>query len=395
MSLDLTLDSLFRRNAARHPDAPALADPPDRDSITGEPPRLLTYAQADRAVETLAQILQQSGLSPGSVVAMQLPNVVESVIAPLAALRAGLVPALVPLLFRRHDAVAALAQAHAKALVTCARVGDCDHGQLALEIAAELFPIRVVFGFGPDLPDGVVALDDWPAPDALDATPPASEIVTFEATPEGPAAVTHDTASLLAAGLSVHERGGMAGRAAILSTLHLASFAGLSAVLLPWLFTGGALVLHHPFDADILSEQIARHRPKVLAVPEAVLPALARSHLLDAGSVTTLVSVSRAPQRVPAASLWPEGRIRLVEVDARAEPGFTAVGGCRFDMQAVQDIVRQADRGAVIAALPHALCGHRLAGHCAEPEAMQAALQAMGQNPLIVEAFSARAATPR
>ena len=43
-----TLDDLFRRAAARRPDAIALIDPPNRASFTDGAPRRLTYAQADR-----------------------------------------------------------------------------------------------------------------------------------------------------------------------------------------------------------------------------------------------------------------------------------------------------------------------------------------------------------
>ena len=43
-----TLDDILRLNAARHPDAIALIDPPNRESFTDGAPRRLTYAQADR-----------------------------------------------------------------------------------------------------------------------------------------------------------------------------------------------------------------------------------------------------------------------------------------------------------------------------------------------------------
>ena len=51
-----TLDDLFRRTAARRPDAIALADPPDRESFTDGPPRRLTYAETDRIVSAIATV---------------------------------------------------------------------------------------------------------------------------------------------------------------------------------------------------------------------------------------------------------------------------------------------------------------------------------------------------
>ena len=76
-----TLDDLFRRALARRPDALALIDPPDRETFTDGPVRRLTYRQADRAISALAARLKSFGLPTDSVVAIQLPNTVESVIA--------------------------------------------------------------------------------------------------------------------------------------------------------------------------------------------------------------------------------------------------------------------------------------------------------------------------
>ena len=48
----VTIDEVFRRVASKHPDKLALTDAPNRRSVTGTAPRRLTYAEADRMVET-------------------------------------------------------------------------------------------------------------------------------------------------------------------------------------------------------------------------------------------------------------------------------------------------------------------------------------------------------
>src|SRR5205085_4933328 len=143
-----TLDDLFRRTAAARPDALALLDPPDRLSFTDGPVRRLTYSQADRAISALAARLRGFGLPTDSVVAIQLANTVESVIALLAVLRAGLIAAPLPLLWRHADAAAALSRVAARALIGCQRIGDTVHGDLAMHIAMETFTIRFLCGFG-------------------------------------------------------------------------------------------------------------------------------------------------------------------------------------------------------------------------------------------------------
>ena len=87
-----TLDELFGRALARRPDALALIDPADRADFTDGPVRRLTYREADRAISALAARLRGFGLPTDSVVAIQLPNIVESVIA----LRGGWRPARRP-----------------------------------------------------------------------------------------------------------------------------------------------------------------------------------------------------------------------------------------------------------------------------------------------------------
>ena len=58
-----TLDSLFKRILARQPDALALVDPVNKEQITGERPKRLTYAQADRAISALAAHFIEFGIA--------------------------------------------------------------------------------------------------------------------------------------------------------------------------------------------------------------------------------------------------------------------------------------------------------------------------------------------
>src|SRR5215469_4050696 len=151
-----TLDDMFRRAAARRPRAAALMDAPNRESFTDGVPRRLTYAQADRIVSAIAGRLNRMGLQADSVVGLQLPNTVESVLTFLGILRAGLIAAPLPMLWRSADVVTTLSRLGAKALITSTRIGTVDHGDLAMHMAADIFPIRYVCAFGSRVPDGVV-----------------------------------------------------------------------------------------------------------------------------------------------------------------------------------------------------------------------------------------------
>ncbi len=192
-----TIDDLFRRAGVRHSHALALIDPPNSASVNDASPQRLTFAQADNAISALAGKLHGLGLPTDAVVAVQLANTVDSVIALLGILRARLIAAPLPLLWRKQEMVAALARVGAKAIVTCARIGANAAAETAVQAAAELFPIRHICGFGRDLPDGVVPLDDVFAPGpAAFFQPPARPrnagahvaAITFDVTGDRPRA---------------------------------------------------------------------------------------------------------------------------------------------------------------------------------------------------------------
>ncbi|MSO67555.1 MAG: hypothetical protein EXQ82_07040, partial [Pseudolabrys sp.] len=245
-----TLDDLFRRTGVRRPDALALLDPPNRETFTDGAPRRLTYAQADRAISALAAQLRRLGLQTDTVVAIQLPHTVESAIALLGVLRAGMIAVPLPLLWRQQEIAAALKRIGAKAIVATSRIGATAHAEIAMQVAAELFPIRQVCGFGRALPDGVVPLDEVFAPGHFDfVQPPARPgngaahvaVVTFDVGGDGLVPVARNHMELIAGGLGPYLESGAAQDANVLSAIPLGSFAGIALSVMPWLLGGGTL----------------------------------------------------------------------------------------------------------------------------------------------------------
>jgi hypothetical protein len=322
-----TLDDLFRRAAIARPDALALIDPPDRLSFTDGPVRRLTYSQADRAISALAARLRSFGLPTDSVVAIQLPNTVESAIVLLAVMRAGLIAAPLPLLWRHADAAAALSRVAARALIGCQRIGDTVHGDLAMHIAMETFTIRFLCGFGENLPDGVVPIDDIfasggepPAIERFGDTADHVALVTFDIAAEGIVPVARSHAELIAGGLAVHLEARIEPDAVVLGALALASFAGLATTVVPWLLAGGTLVLHHPFAPAVFAAQCAEEHCTLAVLPGAMAMRLADAGLLQDG-LHAVLAVWRAPERLAASAEW-SGAPTLVDVPVFGEIGL-------------------------------------------------------------------------
>jgi hypothetical protein len=481
-----TLDDLFRSAVAARAHALALIDPPDRQAFTDGAPRRLTWVEADRVVSAIANLLKSLGLPPGSIVALQLPNVAESVLALMGVLRAGLIAAPLPLLWRQAEACAALGRVSARALVSCRRVGEVDHAELSMHVAAETFAIRFVCAFGDPLPDGIIPLDHvfdggLPAPAPPDDRPddPAGRpaVVTFDVTADGFVPVARSHRELIAAGEAVAGAAALGPGATLLGALLTASFAGIGSTILPWLISGATLRLHQPFDAAVLAAQPS----DAVVLPGPVLSRLAERGLVGPGGPRTLLAVWRAPERLRSAPPWPGADSRVVDVPVFGEVGLLAlprgadgapaelpafstaglelmrsaagtfamrgamvpahpcppgsprgpqfnltighdgfvdtlfpchvdratgrltidgppagivsVGGYRFAVRDLHDLVAPIDPDGSLAALPDALAGHRLAG-VGDRGAICAKLAEQGANPLVVGAFREREPGP-
>jgi non-ribosomal peptide synthetase component E (peptide arylation enzyme) len=203
-----TLDGLFRRILARKPDAMALLDPPNKQRVTGNSPRRLTFAEADRAISALSAHFIEAGLPANSVVAVQLPNTVEFMLTVLAAHRAGLVVALLPLLWRQAELTVALNRTGARAIVTSGKIDGVVHADLATNAAAEAFSIRHVCGFGNELPEGMASLDlalsgESATTRAVTQDGRRAAIISFDVTADGFRAVPRTDLSLIAGGLAL------------------------------------------------------------------------------------------------------------------------------------------------------------------------------------------------
>ena len=70
--------------------------------------------------------------------------------------------------------------------------------------------------------------------------------------------------------------------------------------------------------------------------------------------------------------------------------GIVSVGGYRFPLHDLQEIAGRDRQRRNLAALPDPLVGQRLIGNAADRDTMQAALDAVGVNPLVVAAFRDR-----
>ena len=323
-----TLDGLFRRVLARQPDALALLDPLNKSRLTGQAPKRLTFAQADRAISALAAHFIEAGLPANSVVAVQLPNTVDFMLTVLAAHRAGLIVALVPLLWRQAELTVALSRTGARAIVTASKIDGVDHADLAMNAAVEAFSVRHVCGFGSDLPDGMASLDQAIASPSTTTRAVTQDgrraaMISFDVTAEGFRAVPRSHLSLVAGGLAVFLESALPLGTTILSAFAPSSFAGLASSLVVWLLAGGTLALHHPFDSEVLEQQINDDGCDTLVAPAPLAMRLAEIEM--AARLPTLrrvIGLWRAPEQIASSAPWTVPQTTLTDVYLFGEAGL-------------------------------------------------------------------------
>jgi hypothetical protein len=323
-----TLDGLFRRILAGKPDALALLDPLNKQRVTGRPPKRLTFAEADRAITALAAHFIEAGLPNNSVIAVQLPNTIEFMLTVLAAHRAGLVVALFPLLWRQAELTVALNRTGARAIVTAGKIDGVIHADLAMNAAAEAFSIRHVCGFGDDLPEGMASLDAAIAGGSTTTRAVVQDgrkaaVISFDVTVEGFRPVPRTHLNLIAGGLALSLESDIPQGSNLMSAFAPSSFAGLAASLVVWLLSGGMLALHHPFDGDVLEQQINEDSCETLIAPAQLALRLAE---IDIASrlprLRDVIGLWRAPEQVASSPLWTTEHAALTDVYLFGEAGL-------------------------------------------------------------------------
>ncbi|WP_426036604.1 class I adenylate-forming enzyme family protein [Brevundimonas sp. DC300-4] len=294
---DQTLDDLFQKHVAAHPDIEALVDPLNAADVVGGQPDRLTWRETAHAVDRLAAVLVAHGITKDKVVVIQLPNIAELSIAYLACLRLGVIASPAPVQYRESELAYIIDRTDAVAAITADRIGKQQHGQMIVALKARCPTLKTVFVLGETCPAG--ALDLEPLMDgvtgkqhraaqkaARDARITADDIVTIcwtsgtEAQPKG---VPRSHNEWIIMGAGVIDAADLEPGARLLNPFPMVNMAGISTAFVGWLLLGGVLIQHQPFDLQILLRQIREERIDYTVAPPAVLNLLLQNEALLEG----------------------------------------------------------------------------------------------------------------
>ena len=144
-----TLAHYVERNANQQPGEVGVADES----------RQLTFAELRDMAWSLAGSLAEAGLDDESVVAVQLPNVVETVVTYYALCRLGCVIVPRMMIYRRSEVSDAIDRTGARCFITVDEHRGFDHASMAMELAASCPSLEQVVVLG-ETPRGALNLED-------------------------------------------------------------------------------------------------------------------------------------------------------------------------------------------------------------------------------------------
>ncbi|MDP3746851.1 MAG: class I adenylate-forming enzyme family protein [Phenylobacterium sp.] len=283
-----TVDALFRAAVFARAGAEALIDAPNRQALVGTAPRRLTFAQVDAQVDAMAQVFAGLGVGRGDVVAIQLPNLVEGVLALLACARMGAILSPVAMAYRGHELRQILPIIEPKLYLTVGDFHGCDHAAMLLDLKGQGATDAAIVRLGAEAPDGAHALDSLlaeaaPAPYATPSDLDAAEALTIcwtsgtEAAPKG---VPRHHDHWVVNGEGLVEAAGLEAGDTILNPFPLINIAAIGGMVMPWLVCQGRLVQHHPFDLPVFLSQMQDEGVAYTVAPPAVLNMLLQNEAL-------------------------------------------------------------------------------------------------------------------
>lgn len=286
-----TVDALFR-DAIEPRDREALVDAPNRPALVGSEPRRLSYGQLDAEVDALCHALAGLGLGRGDVLVTQLPNLVEGVVAFLAAARMGAILSPVAMAHRGHELRQILPSLQPKAIIAARRFHGFDHAALLLELRAEGVMQAPVICLGGEAPAGALALDDLLAAAAAGPFSPPADLEAAETltvcwtsgTEAAPKGVPRHHDHWVLNGEAMVEAAGLRPGDTILNPFPLINIAALGGMVMPWLTCRGRLVQHHPFDMEVFLGQMRQEQVAYTVAPPAVLNMLLQNEALLAAA---------------------------------------------------------------------------------------------------------------
>jgi len=284
---DDTLTKWLARHAAERPEAPAIV----------HAGTALSWKTLSEKVARLAGGLHAAGVAKGDVVAVQLPNIPEFLVAYLAICRLGAVLSTLHMPYRAAEMESILAHNKATAAIVLAEAKDFAPAAALLALREKLPSLKLVIAHGAKVPGAFVLADMIEQSPPLDPEiePPVAAdpflLLYTSGTTAAPKAAPHNYHTILTnarLGAPEHEIGP---EDRVLSAAPFTHLFGLYSFHIA-MVVGAASVLLPAFTPGDLAATVARDKPTALWTAPAHFAALRAQDLVakhDFGSLRMMI----------------------------------------------------------------------------------------------------------
>ena len=291
-----TVQQYLQHFVENSPTKKAVVDPLNKASLCNTPLLSLTYEQLQQKIDQVASALHEQGIGKDDIVAIQLPNIVELVVSYFAILKIGAISSPIPIQYREFECLQLLQSLNAKAIITMQQINDRQYAAMYAQLQHQVPSLNTIFTFdGHDDNSVFIDFEQQPIHELPNVDVTANDIFTIcwtsgtEGKPKGVPRSHNEWlisayASVDAVKLTADDR--------ILLTFPLVNMAGIGGVLVPWVLTGGTLVLHHPFDFPTFLAQIGSERITYTLVPPSLLTIMIKNEaILSAIDISALRAI--------------------------------------------------------------------------------------------------------
>jgi len=292
---DEILYDMLAQHALLHPQREAIVDPPNTQVLFDLTPKRLSWQALKQSIDQITWELHNRHIGPGDIVITQLGNTWATVACLFAITRLGAIVSPLSLQSRKSELQHAVGLLRPRAFLAAEHYGGFN--------PVEYF--RLSF---PDFSGQIISLSDLLA--CIDCNEPvdnsklisighwadADDLATIcwtSGTEGSPKAVPRSHNNWRASAIGVSDGFLMTQEPErIMLPFPLINTAAIGGVTMPWLYNGGTLVLHHPFNIDIFAQQIVDEQiTTTLASPTALQAMLASPIIRAAGDGLALRAV--------------------------------------------------------------------------------------------------------
>lgn len=294
--IEKTLIDYFKEHVTALPDKICLVDPPNKRDLMGLEAERLTYQELDRVVDATAEAFLNMGITKDDIIMVQMPNCWELAMLYLAITRAGALISPLPMQWRSSELEYIADLTEAVAIITVNEFNRFKHKEMAAAIQAKYPTVKYILTV-----EEIREMTKGEITGKLDAiTIDANDIFTLswssgtEAQSKG-CPLSHNN-WYVQAGLQIESAGIKPGDN-LLTAGPLVNMASVGTVYIQWLMLGGKLVLHHPFNPEILFKQFVDEEINYTLLVPAVVNLLLKYPKLDEIDISSVraVTIGSAP----------------------------------------------------------------------------------------------------